>query len=132
MKTEDLIVKNEQLRNELISKIVIFLENATVDFIRFALVSFGYDYDLSLYVKNPINGFNDENLKSLKQIKFKYKEYPKNENDEYNTIFIYIDDFIKAEIKNYDENFLFIADRIKNLVYQYKNKKLQDDINLFN
>ena len=130
MKTEDLIVKNEQLRNELISKIVIFLGNATVDFIRFALVSFGYDYDLSLYVKKTLKkpSITDE----IKQIKFKYKEYPKNEKDEYNTIFVYIDDFIKAEVKNDDENFLFIADRIKNLVYQYKNKKLQDDINLFN
>ena len=131
MKTvEDLIVKNEQLRDELISKIVVFLKNATVDFVISALVSFGYDYELTLYVKKPPKKLiiSDER----KRIKFKYKEYPKNENDEYNTIFFYINDFIKAEVKNDDKNFLFIADRIKNLVYQYKNKKLQDDINLFN
>ena len=130
MKTEDLIVKNEQLRDELISKIVVFLKNATVDSVISALVRVGYDYELCLYVKKPPKKpiISDER----KRINFKYKEYPKNENDEYNTIFIYINDFIKAEVKNDDENFLFIADRIKNLVYQYKNKKLQDDINLFN
>ena len=53
MKTEDLIMKNEQLRNDLISKIVVFLKNATVDFVHFASISFGYDYDLILYVKKP-------------------------------------------------------------------------------
>ena len=136
MKTKDLIVENERLRNELISKIVVFLGNATVDYVRFALVSFGYDYDLILYTEKPLTDpYGDPvekfNGKLLKKIKFKYKDYPKNEKDEYNTIFVYIDDFIKAEIKNDDKNFLFIADRIKNLVYQYKNKKLQDDINLF-
>ena len=131
MKTADLIVENERLRNELISKIVAFLKNATVDFVYCGLVSFGYDYDLSLYTKKPIKPFDGDMIKGLKQIKFKYKDYSNSENDEYNTIFVYIDGFIKAEIKNDDKNFLFIADRIKNLVYQYKNKKLQDDINLF-
>ena len=133
MKTADLIVENERLRNELISKIVVFLKNATVDFVYCGLVSFGYDYDLILYTEKPLTDYDGEkfNGKLLKQIKFKYKDYSKNENDEYNTIFVYIDGFIKAEIKNDDKNFLFIADKIKNLVYQYKNKKLQDDINLF-